>query len=137
MVEAMARRQDRLWLTELALMDIDADHLELIGALIGASDHRLERKFQIIQTIDAQKALSSADFVITTFRIGGMDARVIDERVPLGFGILGQETTGPGGFAIGMRSIPVLVDLVWIVLVLFSAQVIQPNASPLNSLSAS
>ncbi|MCU0509685.1 MAG: hypothetical protein MUC34_15095, partial [Anaerolineae bacterium] len=51
-------------------------------------------------------------FVITTFRVGGIGARALDETIPLGHGVLGQETTGPGGFAMAMRSIPVLLGYI-------------------------
>jgi 6-phospho-beta-glucosidase len=109
-VESIIHRQERLGITDLALMDIDADHMEIIGALT----EPLEKKarFQIHRTTDSRQALKDADYVITTFRVGGIDSRVIDERVPLSHGVLGQETTGPGGFAMGLRSIPVLLKYV-------------------------
>ena len=68
--------------------------------------------FKICCTTDARAALAGADFVITTFRVGGIASRVVDERVPLRHGVLGQETTGPGGFAMAMRTIPVLLDYI-------------------------
>ncbi len=109
-VQAMAARQERLGLTELALMDVDGGRLELVAALTAAAEHSGQAKFKIIRTTDPRSALAGADFVITTFRVGGIAARVIDERVPLSHGVLGQETTGPGGFAMAMRTIPVLLD---------------------------
>lgn len=109
-LEAMARRQERLGLDELALMDIDGERLTLIGALTTVPEPGFQ--FKLTLTTDARAALSEADFVITTFRVGGIDSRVIDEQVPLRHGVLGQETTGPGGFAMGLRSIPVLLAYV-------------------------
>jgi 6-phospho-beta-glucosidase len=109
-VEAIIHRQERMGIDELALMDIDADHLEIIGALTRPIEK--EARFKITRTTESRQALEGADFVITTFRVGGIESRVIDEQVPLKRGILGQETTGPGGFAMGMRSIPVLLDYV-------------------------
>lgn len=111
-VNAMLKRQDRLGLSELALMDIDADRLELIGALTTPIEQSAGTHFHINRTTDPEVALKDSDFVITTFRVGGIESRVIDERVPLDHGILGQETTGPGGFAMGIRSIPVLLSYV-------------------------
>lgn len=111
-VKAMLRRQKQLGLQELALMDIDNDHLEIIGALTRPLESRADIQFKITRTTDAQTALQGADFVISTFRVGGIQSRVIDERVALGQGLLGQETTGPGGFALGMRSIPVLLEYI-------------------------
>ncbi len=111
-VQAMLKRQDLLGLSELALMDIDGERLELIGALTAPIENSSNTHFQITRTTDPEVALRDADFVITTFRVGGIESRVIDERVPLEHGILGQETTGPGGFAMGIRSIPVLLGYV-------------------------
>ena len=111
-VKSMLNRQDSLGLRELALMDIDGDRLELIGALTSSIERSSQTKFRITRTTDPQSALKEADFVITTFRVGGIESRAIDERVPLNHGILGQETTGAGGFAMGLRSIPILLDYV-------------------------
>lgn len=108
-VKAMSAHQARTGLSELALMDIDAERLEIIGALTAPLEQGGQLPFRIVRTTDAAAALSGADFVITTFRVGGIASRVIDEQVPLSQGVLGQETTGPGGFAMAMRSIPVLL----------------------------
>jgi 6-phospho-beta-glucosidase len=119
-VGAMTQRAERLGLTELALMDVDAEHLDIMGMLAQAQQdspdvHPGESQaapFRIVCTTDARLALAGADFVITTFRVGGIASRVVDERVPLRYGVLGQETTGPGGFAMAMRTIPVLLDYI-------------------------
>jgi 6-phospho-beta-glucosidase len=112
LIQAIHKRQGRLGISQLSLMDIDPVRLNTIGAV----SHRLEESgkldFKITRTDDLKEALTGADFVITTFRVGGIESRVIDERVPLNLGILGQETTGAGGFAMGLRSIPVLIDIV-------------------------
>jgi 6-phospho-beta-glucosidase len=112
LLHAIRARQEKLGLNELVLMDIDGGRLELIGALTSSIEHSPDTKFQIIRTTDPTVAVKDADFVITTFRVGGIESRVIDERVPLNHGVLGQETTGPGGFAMGIRSIPVILDYV-------------------------
>ncbi len=109
-IDEIINRQDRIGITELCLMDIDSERLELIAAVTAAGESSNRLRFSINRTTDAIKALSGADYVITTFRVGGIESRVIDERVPLDLGIIGQETTGPGGFAMGLRSIPVLAD---------------------------
>lgn len=109
LIEAIGRRQERLGLRELALMDIDGERLELIGAL-SAPLEQAGLPLRVIRTTDARAALAGADFVITTFRVGSIESRVVDEQVPLRHGMLGQETTGPGGFAMAMRTIPVLLD---------------------------
>jgi 6-phospho-beta-glucosidase len=111
-VESVILRQETLGLDELALMDIDEDRLEAIGWLTASHETREELNFSISRTTRAEEALEGASFVITTFRVGGLASRVIDERVPLNYSFLGQETTGAGGFAMGLRSIPVLLDYV-------------------------
>ncbi len=108
-LQAVLLRQSKLELSELALMDIDAERLELIAALTAPLEAANPPRFRIQRTTNLDLALQGADYVITTFRVGGMNARAVDERVPLNHGVLGQETTGPGGFAMGLRTIPVLL----------------------------
>lgn len=110
LLKAILKRQMHLGLTDLALMDLDGERLELIGTITARPE--MGATFKITRTTDARAALTGADFVMTTFRVGGPEARVVDERVPLRRGVLGQETTGPGGFAMALRSIPVLLDVV-------------------------
>jgi 6-phospho-beta-glucosidase len=90
-------------------MDIDGERLDIIAALIEPLERRSTMGFRVTHTTDPRPALAAADYVITTFRVGGIASRIVDERVPLSHGVLGQETTGPGGFAMAMRSIPVLL----------------------------
>ncbi|HVN54767.1 MAG TPA: hypothetical protein VMT46_10590 [Anaerolineaceae bacterium] len=111
-VQAMALRQKRIGLSELWLMDIDPERLDLIGALTAPIETSGRLAFGIHRTIDARQALRGADYVITTFRVGGIESRAMDERIPLNLGVLGQETTGPGGFAMAMRTIPVLLGYI-------------------------
>lgn len=111
-IQAMLNHQNGLGLRELALMDVDAERLDLIGSLTAPIEKSSKAKFLIIRTTDPLIAMKDADFVITTFRVGGIESRMIDERVPLNHGVLGQETTGAGGFAMGLRTIPVLIDYV-------------------------
>lgn len=108
---ALVERQERLGLRRLALMDIDDTRLELLGTLSREIGGRSESGFQSELTTDLDRALEGADVVITTFRIGGMEGRIVDERVPLAHGLLGQETTGAGGFAMAMRTLPVLLGV--------------------------
>ena len=111
-IDSFIRRQEKIGCDELCLMDIDAERLSLISRLTSSLEKTSQNKIRITRTTDAKQALTDADFVITTFRVGGIDSRVIDERVALQNGVLGQETTGPGGFAMAMRTIPVLMDYV-------------------------
>jgi 6-phospho-beta-glucosidase len=112
LIHALYKRQDRLGIRQLCLMDIDHARLTTIAAITHQLENSGKLDFKVSRTDDLTEALTGADFVITTFRVGGIESRVLDERVPLQFGLLGQETTGAGGFAMGLRSIPVLVDIV-------------------------
>jgi 6-phospho-beta-glucosidase len=106
------RRYKHLLISELRLMDIDEKHLSLIRAVIEADQGGKPTSFQTIYTTDARQALKDADYVITTYRVGQAESRVIDEKVAISAGCIGQETTGAGGFAMGLRTIPVLSDYV-------------------------
>jgi 6-phospho-beta-glucosidase len=120
MLRGVLRRQERLGLTDLSLMDSDQEHLDLIRIVSEPVLRESERSdakrtappLRVVWTTDAREAIRGADFVLTTFRVGGIRSRVIDERVPLRYGVLGQETTGPGGFAMALRTISVILDYV-------------------------
>jgi len=109
LLHALLQRQEALGIESLAMMDIDGERLDLL-ARVTADLERRSARFSILRTTDASDALRGADVVLTTFRVGYTASRVIDERVPLELGVLGQETTGAGGFAMGLRTIPVLFD---------------------------
>lgn len=104
-VESASRRADVLGLQEIVLFDVDPDKLRLLG---GVATHlaREHSNLRVVTTADPREALEGADFVVTTIRVGGDAGRVADERIALRHGVLGQETTGPGGFAMAMRTVP-------------------------------
>jgi 6-phospho-beta-glucosidase len=104
------RRAERLGLKELCLMDINETKLQIFGALTFDIAKRMESNLKITLTTEAREALAGSDFVITTIRVGGDNGRVLDERIALHLGVLGQETTGAGGFAMAMRSIPAILE---------------------------
>jgi len=110
LVQAVLIRRERLGADELAVMDIDSERLDLMRQVTLPLEEASRGVLRLSYTTSAREALHEADFVITTFRVGGMESRVIDERVPLARGVLGQETTGPGGFAMAMRTLPVLFE---------------------------
>jgi 6-phospho-beta-glucosidase len=111
-VKECYKKAESINLTELALMDIDEEHLNQIEKVTQSIMEDRPSKIKRTITTDPIRALEGADYVITTFRAGGIEARVIDERIPLSQGVLGQETTGAGGFAMGIRSIPVLLGYI-------------------------
>lgn len=110
-VQSFIARQERLGAIELSLMDIDAAKLKLMFELV-KNQITTHQGLRVSFTTDRRESLRNADYVITTFRAGGISARAIDERVALDHGVIGQETTGPGGFAMGMRTIPLMLEYV-------------------------
>lgn len=109
LIPSLARRAARLNLSELWLMDTDAEKLELIDKLCQALAEQHGATFPIKLTTDAREAISGASHVITSIRPGKEKSRVIDERIAFEHGVLGQETTGAGGFAMAMRSLPAIL----------------------------
>lgn len=97
---------------ELALMDIASDELDIVYRLAQRLIDVAGVNLTVQQYTDQQAAIESADYVLTTFREGGFEARALDERIPLQHDVIGQETIGPGGFFFAMRTIPVIKSIV-------------------------
>lgn len=114
LVEGFINRRDELPVRELWLVDIEAgrEKLEVVGALAKRMVARAGNPFKVVLTLDREKALEGADFVTTQFRVGQLDARAKDERIPLEHHVIGQETNGPGGLFKGLRTIPVILDII-------------------------
>lgn len=111
LIEGITRRADRLTVDELVLLDIDPERLEIVGGLAGRMLDRLEWGGRLALTQDADAAIDGASFVLIQLRVGGQAARLVDETLPPQFGTIGQETTGAGGFAKALRTVPVVLDL--------------------------
>ncbi|MBQ8503023.1 MAG: glycoside hydrolase [Clostridia bacterium] len=97
-------------ITETVFMDIDEEKLYIYGKIAKVIANKINPDLAFYLTTDADEALKDADFVITTIRAEGDSGRVFDERTALNEGVLGQETTGAGGFAMSLRSIHTLID---------------------------
>jgi 6-phospho-beta-glucosidase len=91
---------------QVCLYDVDPGRLEAIGQVLRqlAEEHPDAPKVEVTTELDV--ALDGADFVFSAIRVGGLEGRTADERVALDLGLLGQETTGPGGLAYGLRTVP-------------------------------
>jgi 6-phospho-beta-glucosidase len=111
LIEGLANRAARLPIDVLALHDIDAERLGVVGGLAGRMLSRVGWAGRLELTGDREAAIDGADFVLVQLRIGGQAARLVDETLPTDFGTIGQETTGAGGFAKGLRTIPVVLEL--------------------------
>jgi len=112
-VEGLIARAEELSLREVWLVDIPQgeEKLKIVGALAKRMVARKGRPFKLRLTTDRKEALPGATYVVTQIRVGGMQARIKDERIPLRHGVIGQETTGPGGFAKALRTVPVILDI--------------------------
>jgi 6-phospho-beta-glucosidase len=111
LVEGFIRRADRFPVDELALLDIDPSRLEVVGGLARRMLDRAGFGGRTVLTGDRDEAIDGAAFVIVQLRVGGQAARLRDETIPLRFGCIGQETTGAGGFAKALRTVPVVLEL--------------------------
>ena len=109
-VQSALKRADAIGLTEICLMDIEPTRLGSIGALASELVRRAGSGVAITTTTDPRHALEGAAFVVTTVRPGGVEGRITDEKIALAQNVLGQETTGAGGFAMALRSIPTILD---------------------------
>ena len=110
LTDGFIKRAGELAVDTIVLMDIDEKRLEIVGGLAKRMMRKAGLPTKIVLTTDRREAMEGADFVISSIRVGLMEGRILDERIPLKYGVVGQETTGPGGFAMALRTIPVMLD---------------------------
>ncbi|WP_371068899.1 6-phospho-beta-glucosidase [Sediminibacillus sp. JSM 1682029] len=113
LVEGFIKRYNELPIRELWLVDIPEgkDKLETVGALAKRMVKKAGVPMEIKLSYDRKEALPGADFVTTQIRVGLLEARAKDEKIPLKYDVIGQETNGPGGLFKGLRTIPVILDI--------------------------
>src|SRR5471030_1913524 len=113
LIDGFIRRYDEMPVSDYYLVDIAAgeEKLKIVGALVQRMVKKAGIPMTVHLTTDREAALRNADFVTTQLRVGQQEARIHDEAIPLKYGVLGQETTGAGGFMKAQRTIPVLLDL--------------------------
>lgn len=114
LVEGFIKRYESFPLSELWLVDIEEgrEKLEIVGALAKRMVEEAKLPIKVVLTTDRREALVDADYVTTQMRVGQLDARIKDERIPIKHGIIGQETNGAGGMFKAFRTIPVILDIV-------------------------
>ncbi|MGL5312277.1 MAG: 6-phospho-beta-glucosidase [Peptostreptococcaceae bacterium] len=114
LVEGFIKRIKELPVKELWLVDVEAgrEKLEIVGNLAKRMVKKAGLDMEVHLTLDRREALKDADFVTTQFRVGLLEARIKDERIPLSHGVIGQETNGPGGLFKALRTVPVVLDII-------------------------
>ncbi len=114
LIEGFIKRYEELPIAEIWLVDIEAgkEKLEIVGNLARRMVQKANLPIDIHLTLNRREALPNADFVTTQFRVGQLDARIKDERIPAKYGMLGQETNGAGGVFKALRTVPIIFDII-------------------------
>ncbi|MED4228771.1 6-phospho-beta-glucosidase [Neobacillus cucumis] len=114
LMEGFIKRYDELPIREIWLVDIEVgkEKLEIVGEMAQRMWDASPYDVKVHLTLDRREALKDADFVTTQFRVGLLNARIKDERIPLSYGMVGQETNGAGGIFKAFRTIPVILSIV-------------------------
>jgi len=114
LVEGFIKRYDEFPISELWLVDIEEGRhkLEIVGEMAKRMVEAAGIDCKVYLALDRREALKDADFVTTQLRVGLLDARILDERIPLSHGLIGQETNGAGGIFKALRTIPVILNIV-------------------------
>ena len=111
LIEKLASVKETFPVTEIVLMDTDADRLETMAGFCKRYSAHLGFNVKIDHTTNLDQAVYGATFVSTQIRVGLNHCRVLDEKIPLSHGLIGQETTGAGGFAKALRTIPKMLEI--------------------------
>jgi len=111
LIEGVAEGRLGAPIDELLFMDVDAERLQILGALARRMFDRAGWPGRLTLTTSRAEALDGVDACLLQFRIGGSAARVLDESIPLTHGVIGQETVGPGGWASALRTIPPALEI--------------------------
>jgi 6-phospho-beta-glucosidase len=103
-------KHDDIHFDEVVLFDTDGERLSNIGEISKNLVQANNNPFKLSFITDIREAIKGADFIYSAIRVGQEESRINDERVALKYGVIGQETTGPGGFAMALRTIPVMIE---------------------------
>jgi len=111
LIDGFIKRKNELPVTDFYLMDIDNRKLKIVGNFAKRMLDTNDIKCNFVMTEDLKTAVKDADFVLSQIRVGKLEARIKDEKIPLKYGLIGQETTGIGGFMKALRTIPVMMEI--------------------------
>lgn len=111
-VMMLIENQDKFPLRKLKFYDNNKERQDIVAKACEIIIKERAPKIEFIATTDPEEAFTDVDFVMAHIRVGGLKMRELDEKIPLKYGAVGQETCGPGGMAYGMRSIPGVIELI-------------------------
>jgi 6-phospho-beta-glucosidase len=111
LVDGLCDVEERMVVDDLVLLDPSEERRQVVGGLSERILRARGWRGTFATTADPHAALEGADFVVVQLRIGGQAARHVDETLPVGYGCLGQETTGAGGLAKALRTVPIVLEL--------------------------
>ena len=109
-INGLLKRYKKLHIDEVVLYDIQEEKQRIIEKLCKHVVERNHEELKVWAVSDPVEAITGADYIVTTLRVGGDHSRVVDETIALDLGVIGQETTGVGGFSMAVRTIPVLIE---------------------------
>ncbi len=112
LLQSLCKKKEEFPLARLVMYDINAKRQEIIGEFAKILFREKYPELDFEYTTDKAVAYKDVDFVFCQMRTGGYEMREKDEKIPLSFGVIGQETCGPGGFAYGMRSIRDMIEMI-------------------------
>jgi 6-phospho-beta-glucosidase len=111
LIDGFIQHEEQVQVGEIVLYDVDPDRLKIVGGMAQRMLHHAEIDTRLSLSSDRPSAIEGAQFVLSSIRVGQMAARIRDEKIPLKYGVIGQETTGPGGTLKAWRTIPVTLDI--------------------------
>src|SRR3989337_2083461 len=110
-VDGFIQHEAEVDLKEIALFDIHEERLKVVGGMVERMLHHAELETKVTLSLNRAEAIEGAEVIVSAIRVGGMEARILDEKIPLTRNVIGQETTGPGGTLKAWRTIPVTLDI--------------------------
>lgn len=111
LIDGFIKHEGNIQVGEIALFDVDPERLKIVGGMAQRMVQHAELDTQVTLSLERAAAIEGAQFVLSSVRVGQMEARIRDEKIPLNYGVIGQETTGPGGTLKAWRTIPVTLDI--------------------------
>lgn len=109
-IDGLIKRSNKIPVDDLFLMDVDEERLDILGGLTKRMLKKAGLETEVSLTTDGKEAIEGSDFIISLVRVGFMQGRILDEKISIRHGVIGQETTGAGGLSNALRTVPVMVE---------------------------